>query len=352
MRNNHTWTEEPQREIWRNIRYLASAKNVHRLLSRQIASGRAVEFDDDAGTWDRSLQIAACVEQANEYQLAAGAVSYATSPLLLFYSMHSLAKACVLANVRDVSIESVRYHGLATSPPDAAADSRRGAPEGGDGAKRWCVEDERGIVNQGLFPQLCTACGVNAPPQGTSISFADVVNNIPDLAELCARHYGGQVRCFRLYDGPAISADNHFALHFSKGEDIEALLRVFPEFKEGYVSDVKHDHAPGFRSAAAVGGIPEYVRVESGALAGQYLVRGLECGLSSANMLVFCGLFILSNVVRYKPNVWMEAMDGRHSGSGAVVEAFCSLASRRLPNALLEAIWGERFTYGAPAYWA
>ena len=45
----------------------------------------------------------------------------------------------------------------------------------------------------------------------------------------------------------------------------------------------------------------------------------------------------------------MKEIDGVRSGSASVVEALCNLAKRRLPNDVLEEMWGESFSYGSPA---
>ncbi|MEA3476976.1 MAG: hypothetical protein U9R60_02260 [Bacteroidota bacterium] len=81
-----------------------------------------------------------------------------------------------------------------------------------------------------------------------------------------------------------------------------------------------------------------------------YLTKGLSCGINRSASILFAGLFVLSNVVRYKPDFWMKEVEGERSGSASIVEAFCTLARRKLPKVLLEKFWKEVFTFGSPGY--
>jgi hypothetical protein len=130
-------------------------------------------------------------------------------------------------------------------------------------------------------------------------------------------------------------------------EDRKEVVAVFPEFQNGFSEVEMHDY-PGFESTTD--GEPQFGAVENGALAGRYFVRPLASGTHSALPTLFAAMFILSNVVRYKPAFWMRIIEGRTSGSGSVAEALCDLFERHFSNLVLEQIWGERFTYGGPAY--
>ena len=348
-RRNHTWTEEPEKDIWRQIRYLSSSKNVCRLLTGEIDSDRVLKFENNAETEIRATQISACVNQASEYHAAFCGVGLTTSPLLQFYSMQALAKACVLANVEGSSLRNLKYHGLSTRPTVAKGGEKALSEYSAD-ENRWSIEEEYAVVNQGVYSGLCAALGIDIPAVGTVLKFGDIAQSVPDLHSMCSRHYNKPVRCFYLNGEPKISDDGHFEVFFSGKTDLESLLDIFPEFEEGYEEVERHGTARGYRSMEPVESIPDFIYVEAGTIAGSYLVRGLECGIRNPNILLFSGLFILSNVVRYKPEFWMREIVGQRSGSVSVVEAFSALARRRMPNALLEAIWGEEFTYGSPGY--
>lgn len=109
------WTETPTTEIWNQIRYLKSPKNVENLLNGRTTSERVIIHNNETDISERSYEIASCVRQADEYYKAAGNVGLATQPLLQFYGAESLAKAVILANNVDIRLIDIKYHGISTS---------------------------------------------------------------------------------------------------------------------------------------------------------------------------------------------------------------------------------------------
>ena len=116
---------------------------------------------------------------------------------------------------------------------------------------------------------------------------------------------------------------------------MDSVKQVFPEFLDGYEEAMQHQTAPGFLAIDVAEGAPEWVNLQSGAIAGTYLVRQLSCGVRTSGAVLFLGLFILSNIVRYKPAFWMKEIEGEESGAASIVDGFCSLARRKLPQDLL-----------------
>jgi hypothetical protein len=80
-----TWTETPIVEMWRHLRYLRSPLNVLNLLSGKIKSKRVEKWPESEQLRERAYEIAACIQQADEYYRSADAVGLATHPLLQFY---------------------------------------------------------------------------------------------------------------------------------------------------------------------------------------------------------------------------------------------------------------------------
>ena len=94
----------------------------------------------------------------------------------------------------------------------------------------------------------------------------------------------------------------------------------------------------------------EFAACEDGAIAGRFFVRPLESGLHKSTSVLFLAMFILSNLVRYKPAFWMDAIEGRTSDSVFIAEALCNVFERRFPNDVLNLIWHESFTFGTLGY--
>jgi hypothetical protein len=281
------WTETPETEIWNQIRYLKSTKNVENLLSGKTNSQR-----------QRAIEIASCIRQADEYYQAAEVVGLVTQPLLQFYGAHALAKAVVLSNTSK-KLSDINYHGLATRANCVTdVNLQKELQNYSDDPSKWEIEKEFAITNHGLFPTLCESIDETIPNIGVVLSFKELLSRIPDLNIIYGRHYNESSSCTAIGGGAAQNSN----------------VPIIPGNSGGF-----------------------------------YLVKPLKSGIYKPFATIFVGLFILSNVVRYKPAFWMQEIEGKISGSASIVENFCNISKRRIPNETLEAIWNEKFEYGVPA---
>ena len=344
----HIWTETPLTEIWNQMRYLERPSNVCRLLSGGIHSHRKQLYSESEELTTRARRIAACIQQADEYFIASEGVGLATKPLLQFYGAQSLAKALILSNDSGIDLSQLKYHGLSTRASTAKATERSTLQTYTDTPSDWAVESEFAIADEGVFPHLSKAAGDTVTSPGTILRFKDLIRCLPDLAQLYRRHYGKSSHCFYLYSEPKLDNQGRYEVFFSSRECLDDLHSAFPEFRIGHEEIEKHSHH-GFRSAAALPELPTFGVVEEGTVAGKYYVRPHASGIHRSLTIIYASLFILSIVVRYKPAFWIRVMESSETGSVSIVEAFCNLARRRYPNAILEGIWHERFTYGTPA---
>lgn len=346
-----TWTETPMVEMWRHLRYLRSPLNVFGLLSGKIKSNREEKLSESEELKRRSYEIAACIRQADEYYQSAEAVGLATHPLLQFYGAQALAKAVILSNDSNLSLSDLKYHGLSSRASKAGKDHREKLQGYLNNPSLWELEKEFAITRDGVFPSLCRSIKDNVPANGTILTFKNLIRCIPDLSEVFKRHYNGSSHCFYLYREPTINAQGKLEVLFSERELLEDIRRAFPEFDHNF-EELRESSYCGFRSLETVKEIKTTGKIEKGTVAGKYLVRPLDCGIHRSLSILYASLFILSNVVRYKPAFWMRLIEGEQSGSSSIAEALCNHAKRRLPNDVLEAIWQEDFVYGTPCYLA
>jgi len=301
---------------------------------------------------NRSYEIAACIKQADEYYRSAETVGLATEPLLQFYGAQALAKATVLSTDPNLWLSNLNYHGLSTRPSIAPMREQDGLRLYSNDPTSWKVESEYAVTHDGVFPELCRSVGDNVPERGEVIRFLDLLRIIPDLAKIFSRHYGEPSHCFYLIREPTITPDVRMEVFFSQhqNENIEEVRQVFPEFDNSF-EEIKHEgRYQGFRSYEAITEVPTFCVVDKGTVAGSYLIRPLACGVHKSISVLYASLFILSNLVRYKPAFWMRVIEGEHSGSASMAEALCNVAKRRLPNDALEQIWQEDFIYATPGY--
>jgi hypothetical protein len=340
-----TWTDEPYRALWDHLLFLKHEANVRNLLSGSMKSGRNFCIRDPSLLDSKARQISKSVTQAHEYYIAADAVTLATSPLLYFYGMLSLAKAVVVANDLDKSLDSIKYHGLHTRP--RSDELRRYARE----PDKYSLEEEFAVVDDGVFPALTVSTMHTRLPKDAEIRLHDVFRIDPELNGLIAKLYGD-------VPGSASSGSRD-----RKGDTVsisisrtapDDLRRGFPGIDAFFdVGQGKHEGAARLISKA---GVPftdrfGYYQVLSG---GYFLVDGLRFmsdGVDFRKYLRpeicdYIGMFILSTCVRYKQEFWSELLEGRKSGSAALVQRFVHVSRRRYPNFILDSMFGEHFDYG------
>ncbi len=342
----HIWTSSPNEEIWRQLRYLTSIANVENVLLGKTKSGRSAHWTATEAL-KAAPEISACLRQADEYFIAAESVRLPTKPLLLFYGTHALSKAAILANDPSLELQDLNYHGLSTRPSTTTEPAQTTLRAYAKDPSLWSMEEEFAVSNNGVFPHLSRIYGDVEITPGRIFRFKDVVRVIPDLSDIFARHYGESSHCIYLYSGPNVWDDNRLHVYFSVKTHDE-IISVFPEFQSGFEPVFMHESFPGYRKADSAS--IEFATLEKGAIAGRYFVRPLDSGIHKSTPVLFVAMFILSNLVRYKPAFWMDVIEGRSSGSVSIAEALCNVFERRFPNDVLNMIWHESFTFGTPGY--
>ncbi len=343
----HIWTETPLAEIWRQLRYLRSPMNVQGILSGVTRTERDVTWPESEELRWRAYEIAACVRQADEYYSAAETVGLATEPLLQYYGAQALAKAAILASSDTVRLQDIRYHGLATRPSNDELRRYVDEPAG------WTVESEFAVTKaDGVFPTLFGVVEDHPLAEDIPIRFREVVGRIPDLMPLYFRHYGTKPPMIKLRHEPRPTKNGHLLIITNTGLPHADITSHVPALGSGF-EETSDGSQTAFRTAAAQTDLPDTLALARHTIDGRFfLVTRHESGVCEPPSVIYVGLYILGNLVRYKPGFWMDVIEGRESGSAAIVEAFLGVAKRRFTNDVLEVIWGERFTYGSPAYLA
>jgi hypothetical protein len=348
----HIWTDNPATELWRRLRYFRSPANVYNVLSGKVETKRKVVWEETDKLQSRSYDIAACIRQADEYYRAAENSGLVTEPLLQFYGAQSLAKACILANDKSVDLANLNYHGLSTRPSTAQqTEIQKQLREYSDNYVVWEIETEFAVTHDGVFPKLCAVASDIIPARGQVLRFKELVRLLPDMAQLYSRHYGEPSHCFYLYGDAKITADGHYQIFIETTKiGFENFKNIFPEFYDAYEVINMKPQIHGFRSVSPMKEKPDFIRIVKGTVAGEYLVKPHLSGIYTTPAVLYAVLFILSNMVRYKPSFWMRVIEGEKTGAASIVEDFSTLAKRRFPHDVLELLWDEMFTFGTPGY--
>ena len=345
----HIWTETPMEEIWNQLRYFASSINVYNLLTGKIKSNRKFVWSESEHLMHHSREISSCIRQADEYFRASRSVGLATKPLLQFYGAQALTKAVILANDNSLGLQKLRYHGLSTRPSTADSALQDALRTYNEDPSQWQFENEYAVTNNGVFLHLARIVEDGVPSTGEVLKIIDLLKIIPDMAKMYSIHYGEPSHCFYLYGKPRFSDDGYFSISFSSRYTKDELLEVFPEFLSGY-RFTDENGILSFRSLKPLSKEPRYGVLVKGAVAGSFYVRPHRTGIYKPITVFYALMFILSNIVRYKPAFWMDIIDGRTTGSFAIAEATTHIFARHFPNEVLEYFWHEPFTFGTPGY--
>ena len=324
------WTETPIAELWRHLGQYRYPPNISRYLAeRGIVLTPGVEN-----------YVAGSIGQADAYFNAGLSAPIDISPLLLYYGATSLLSgAAALMAGQPLKIES---HGMAIG-------------FGAGSAPR--VSDVEVVVRNTMGSGLMHLAKVyddgGVLPSQSAWRVGELLASLPDLKDdvrLCLPSEPPFVLRMQLVQaGP--STASRIQLHEFGGADVDATLARVIDLKTAFLPRQHVNDAVVLYPR--VNGDRIHVESLSGAHA---LLVAHEKGKSLittnqiVNMLMI--LFALGNISRYSPGLWHPFVRNDSTGERLLVERFLSLATRWLPNLVLNAIRGEsvRFTSEATQY--
>jgi hypothetical protein len=385
-------SEEPVREIWKNLRLLTSVERLRSMITLrhfQNDKGAAERYRRDVGK--QAEQIAYCIRQAEEYFSSALVVSLATEPLLLYYGAVCLGQALMLLKkTGDYSLDRLRtlrkhrHHGLelvgdiesAAAPSIAPSEvlslakCRLHLDDAGVPLGTFCVFYES-LISEFVHVPLETSytdatviaknfhvidCAQKrdlATLVGQDISVADAIACIPDLADL-SRTLGLDTRLRRCslslrlrgqmgtpgpQDGDRPCAEVwEFFVYGVSDQDWEWLkpyyaqvnpkLELVPVSPGVYQGNLRTFEKPWEVFHGKY--FPDMVDAVDGT---SYLILHPETYLPepAAQMIL---LFTLGMISRYYPDTWMKRIDSSIDFAEAV-DTIMKLISRRFPNMIL-----------------
>jgi hypothetical protein len=359
-----TWTDNPQREMWHQLGVLAVEANARRLLTGEMSSKRAALSAPTTEIERKARQIAMTVAQAAEFFEAAEQVTIATSPLLLFYGMLSLAKALIIANRERLFLEDIAYHGLHTKTAGPHFKNTAMAAYASD-PLRWGLSDEYAITAGGVFKEFAWVVQSLAFPDHSVLKLRDLFSVCPEMCSVFERIYSVPSRCVYAYSYGQSSAGT-YQLRLESQEEPEHILSRLPELRTDFTLTKQERLHTIFQSNSTITGWPDYLGYYAPPVGGHYFVgpvpyetygKGNDRAIVThgkrylhPTLVDYAAVFILSNCVRYKQDLWRNAMVGADSGLISLVEIYLSIVMRRFPNLILELFFNEEFKFGTPSY--
>ena len=339
--------------MWNHLLFLSKMNNTKKLLSGSISSRRSLNYTQRSVLNKKAKQVSFCVAQSFEYFRAADSVSTATSPLLYYYGMLSLAKSLIVANQETVFLEDVNYHGLARRPKDTQISNYDNRPE------LWTIEKEYALTREdGVFPQLKELLTGSRYPDLSTFVLKDLLAVIPEISQMFEKYYGKESQVLYLYRFTERSKTPYEIQICIREKDEQKIFKRIPELKKDFTmhTGLLHDQARIFTSKNLTN-FPEYMGLYHSVFGGRYVVGGLKYRIGDTRfseylppaLVDYIAVFILSECVRYKQDLWGEVIEGKKSGTLGLIQLYISVIKRRFPNLILNELFGEPFGYGSPA---
>lgn len=347
----HIWTANPEHAVWDLLRVLQQPAAVANILTGRSGSRSGVNVFSDESAALRSRDIAYLLVQAEEYYKAAEVASLATRPLPLYYGMMALAKAAILAWNDTVSLIDLKYHGLDTRPRSDDLRLYRETPE------KWMLSDEYASANKGVFMHLAEVYGMDALTVGDLFTFDGILKTDAELAVAYNRMNDFTSLTFPLYSFSSSEKLPRITLHPST-HSVEEFRKVFGfiEADFEFSSTLLHHQAITVTSRSHLARLPAYLGIERPDAGGTYLV-GSALNQSNAqkrryvprSVADYAGVFILADLVRYRPQFWVDVVRGDPRGNIGLVSLYVSSCRRRFAHDMLNALYAEQFTFGTVA---
>lgn len=332
---------------WHRCKFLESCENLKPLIKRRF--GR----EPNSST---ARDIIACLQQGRLFYEAAERSPLEIAPLQLFYGMVGFAKALIMASGSRSLATLKPSHGITdmSAATSRIADLR--LKIGGSGTfqefndvaaklSRVCYMDF--VVHQGRSVYLSTTESDRL--DGVSLSLQEILGRIPGLEKIYRMTFGEDALAAIMGLQPLHQSSDCFHIQMqehaifndreSLKQIVERLRKRFPvlkrwrltqaqyswgdttvcfenlpvenldEFSEGYAicADGIFQHAP--TDTAQRFGIKEGLDSAAGYVSGgTYLISPIQDVQLSEFSLQYLALFLLSSLVRYRPQIWAHAI--------------------------------------------
>jgi len=336
-------------EVWSLLRYCESVKNIKKIAKEQsnvtISSGLAFEI-----VW--------CLQQAREYYSSASNASVIVKPLLYFYGMVNFAEARILIRAGNKRLcQLAEGHGLSTdwSDPTSISSVKCQVTSRGTFVEFMdCLKNPQHVRTPNL--EIVSTLTPTSSLVGHSFDLKWLFSRIPELRSLYALTYRERPNVLKAI--PGYYSGGFLALYFESRcpPDIpvtEAELRsLFPTLRDVKLTEHSRlypdsgitfqwdnwDHKPRELPPSIVKApeeIPAILKSEEiFIVAGDYNISEIS--------LHYMTMYFLGMLVRYRPELWMAALNHRGDDDVmALIEKFLRVSSLKFPNLILNEIAGE-----------
>jgi hypothetical protein len=311
----------------------------------------------------KARQIGVQVQQGIEFLETAEGSSLLTKPLTLFYAAENLVKALCIYLDADADLSIFGAHGL-----NGEGDGKRyfirklSCEVGHRGSNVWT--NLLRIFNADRYNIALTQDGqntlqdvVNVYPtprliRGALLQLSSLLRHLPEMADdvvLAGWEQPYVVHCpsvrFVHVTGPQEATTLAFTARHGHNQQVKAMvLGQQANILRGYTCTRDTLDVLDFTSTVAA---PRWLRYPSARLdvfgETYFDFYSGQCELGEL-ALYYAALFILSDAVRYKADQWLRLLDS-HPAEAILIERFCDIAVRKLPNLVLNELHQELFMF-------
>lgn len=340
---NKIQTNDKKREVWTYLGLFSTVDFtkkrlavIHKDLAQNVSETRAP-------------LICSCIRQAREYYRAARSVSILTKPLLLYYGMYSLAKSLIYLNNPTIERGQINHHGLKRPRVsdnvarllEATTSECKGLFRqlSKSASSNRCIIKGTEIFRSSIstdiaFPFQCSFGKLDGKRE---LALNDLFMALPELFELLFQVEMENDKLLKVDMGleKNISGNWHRMLAIYKPTDkpitVNFLKNKFPEIdnpneritEDGECFVFQRSLHDDYRTLLPTA----LVQADGGQL---FLILD-DNPISDIN-IHFAVMFILSNVVRYKPPLWLEILDTYYK---TIITKFIDVSESKFPNLIL-----------------
>lgn len=349
---------------WSNIKFLESATNLRVLLKRVTGRTPSAQV---------AREIAACLQQGRLFFEIAASAPLQVQPLQIYYGIVGFAKAIILARSVSSIATIAQSHGLSDISQQNARIENLSLRFQNRGVFQQFNDTLAALGRVNYFDDLGSLKHARKPfDRAVSLkdgmtTLRDILGRIPGLQTLYRRTFAQEAAClsvsfYHTEESAQLRIDDPHL--FKCREDLETSVKrwrnLYPWLDRWCLTEASHAwdksvlifynvekpddefsgerlKANGSGFAAAVGGERKFVPFEAivPPLAGGILrthptaIQPLNGAALSEHALQFCGAFLLSSLVRYRPQLWQYALShtpvergGADDRALALVESF------------------------------
>lgn len=346
-------TDDKAREVWTYLELFTTEAYAKERLSAMHKDLK----QDDLET--RAFWIGSCVRQAREYYHAASSVSMLTKPLLLYYGMYSLAKAFIFLYNPMISLGAISHHGLVKPTIDYRAERLLEAnTKSCRGIFRQLSKyalTNRCVIRGSEAYYLSTTTDVSFPfnccftelSEARIFTLEELLMTLPELFEfllevgienrellkvdidLYRNISGNWLRTLAIYKPRNKATTKSF------------LQNKFPEINIPGERIKEDDQCFVFQRSLHDDYSTLIPRPLVQASSGQLFLILNDSPISDINVH-FAVMFLLSNIVRYKPPLWQQIIETTQK---SVISKFLSISELKFPNLILNELLQRSFVF-------